>query len=93
MPREKNSIVVGAEGWELIAGIPGDATTHRLKVPGGWLYREYAEENDYDGVKRMAVALCFVPAEAVVEETSQEEDAQWLQGLFQKLRKPGKEGT
>ncbi len=63
MPREKDSIVE----WENLVHQHGKGTTCRMKIPGGWLYREFAEDV-FGGAPCMSVALCFVPTEAAVEE-------------------------
>lgn len=52
--------------WESVTHIPGEMgghalSTHRLRVPNGWLYRESC----YGGSH--GVALCFVPDTAPVK--------------------------
>ena len=53
--------------WESITSREGERTS-RMKVPGGWLYREMSWQMDDDG-NAVAVALCFVPSQAVTVET------------------------
>ena len=49
--------------WELVNGRGLCGDTYRLKVPGGWLYRE-RECGGRDAITT-AIAYAFVPAPAV----------------------------
>ena len=48
--------------WELLCfnGEAGDYTS-RMKVPGGWLYKQDVLSTSEDGANGVAVALVFVP--------------------------------
>ncbi len=46
--------------WELLTADTDVTSTRRMRVPGGWLYREILDVCDGDG-NAVAVALCFVP--------------------------------
>lgn len=57
--------------WEEV-----NRTTHRLPVPGGWLYKTWSESlvGDYYGLKTVApgtVAVTFVPAAAQPEDVTE----------------------
>jgi hypothetical protein len=63
--------------WEYVS-FKGDheyeETTARLRVPGGWLYRE-ARTAGYRGQKSVSVAIAFVPDATAPKDQEEEEEA------------------
>lgn len=56
MPKKHKSREPAVLKWEYVVQSQG-SDTHRLKVPGGWIYRETSRADD----GKFALGLVFVP--------------------------------
>lgn len=57
----KVELEVPPDSWQFVTGNPSEwVQTHRMKVPGGWLYRERLSASNGNGIS-VSTSICFVP--------------------------------